>query len=140
MGVKERWARTKPIRGSQEEVLRSVLAILRADKRIEIAYLFGSRTKEEAPEGSDIDIAIFTSKDVTWDDYYRIYGDLTKALHSDRVDLVWLNRADPLLKFAVIKEGMVLFYRDPDALNDFELKAKKEFYDHVIYLKKHRSA
>lgn len=86
-----------------------------------------------------MDVAIYTSRDFTWDDYFRLYGELTKALHSDRLDLAWLNKSEPILAFEVIKTGKVLFYRNADVLNDFELMAKKRYYDHVLYLKKRRA-
>jgi hypothetical protein len=38
----------------------------------------------------------------------------------------------------VIKTGKSLFYGNVDELNSYELKARKNFYDYAIYLKKHR--
>lgn len=142
MGVKERWRGTKEIRFSTDEAVALILPILQREHHVLAAYLFGSRAKEEgcdkAKRDADMDIAIHTARDFSWEDYYRLYGELTKALHSDRLDLVWLNKAEPIIAFEVIKTGKVLFYRDADALNEFELMAKKRYYDHVLYLKKRR--
>ncbi len=67
-----------------------------------------------------------------------LYGAVTKQLKSDRLDLVWMNTAEPILAFEVIKNGKVLFYRNVDELNEFESRVKKIYYDHVLYLKKRR--
>ena len=138
MAIKERWNRTKPIRVSTEEAIKLIISELQTDSRILIAYLFGSRAVKKDDLSSDIDIAIYTSRDFSWQDYYLLYGSLTKAIHSDRLDLIWLNKAEPILIFDIIKYGKVLFFKDPDTLNDFELKGKKRYYDYCLYLNKHR--
>jgi len=135
MSVKERWKGTTPIRYAPLEIKALLERLLKSDERIEIAYIFGSRAKKDSPL-SDIDIAIYTSKDFLWEDYYLLYGECTKTLHSDRLDLVWLNKTEPILGFMVIKTGKVLFSRDEETLNDFEVKAKKRYYDYQLYLKK----
>lgn len=137
MAVRERWQKTRPIKLAAEKAIPLILPFLEKDHRILTAYLFGSRTKK-AYQFSDMDVAFYTSKDFSWSDYYSLYGELSKALSSDRLDLVWLNEADAILCFEVIKYGRVLIYRDADMLNDFELKNKKRYYDYALYLSKHR--
>ncbi len=137
MAVKERREKSRPIKLATEKAISVILPFLESDHRILAAYLFGSRIKK-AGESSDIDIAFYTAGDFSWEDYYLLYGKMSQALGSDRVDLVWLNKADPILSFEVLKYGKVLSYKDADLLNDFELKNKKRYYDYVLYLKKHR--
>ena len=138
MSVKERWIRTKPLEYGTEDAISLLLPLLKSDERIVAAYLFGSRASEEESLSSDIDIAVFTSDDFSWENYYTLYGELTKKLRSDRIDVVWLNKAEPILSFEVVKSGRVLFFHDADMLNEFELKAKKKYYDYILYLNKHR--
>lgn len=139
MSIKQRWQGTKPINISTEEALDRVLPFLKKDRRILICYLFGSRVASEMSH-SDLDIAIYTSSDFTWQDYYLLYGEITRALHSDRVDIVWLNRAEPILSFEIITQGKTVYHVDDDLLNEFEIKTKKSFYDYKLYLKRRRSA
>jgi hypothetical protein len=136
MGIKEKWKKTRPITLTLNEIERELKALAKQDKKILIIYLFGSRVKEEAKPDSDIDIAIFTTPDYTTEDYLEFVGKIQDVLRSDRFDLVWLNRANPVIKFYTIKEGKVIFYSDEDVLNDFELKSKKEFWDYKLYLSK----
>jgi len=115
-----------------------VLPVLREDQRIHIVYLFGSRMKSEYDERSDVDIAFYADEQFTWDDYYRLYGDVTKKLRSNRIDLLWLNKADCIMKFQVIKSGKVVYYSDAESLNAFEQRSKQLFFDYRHYLAKHR--
>jgi len=137
MSVKERWIKARPIKFTTEKAVSLILPFLEHDSRISVAYLFGSRVNKP-DHSSDIDIAFCTSDKFSWEDYYILYGDLAKTLSSDRIDLVWLNGADPILTFEVIKYGKVLICKDPDILNDFELMSKKRYYDYALYLNKHR--
>lgn len=138
MSVKERWKGTGEIKLSTDEAISLMLSVLKTDHRISIVYLFGSRVTKKDDPSSDIDIAIYTSNDFSWQDYYLLYGELTKRLHSDRLDLVWLNKAEPILIFDIIKNGKVLFFNNADILNDFEMKARGRYYDYILYLNKHR--
>lgn len=138
MSIKQKWHRAKPLRLQTEEALSKIIPLFQSDNRILIVYLFGSRSRKTDLEHSDIDLAFYTTLKFHWNDYYLLYSEVTKTLHSDRVDLVWLNHAEPVLSFEVIKSSKVVFCRDPDLLNDYELKTKKRYYDYVIYLRKHR--
>ncbi|MEF3167829.1 MAG: nucleotidyltransferase domain-containing protein [Deltaproteobacteria bacterium] len=138
MSVRERWKGTRRIAFGTEKSIALILPILKADHRILHAYIFGSRASKRNDMSSDIDIAIYTTRDFSWQDYYLVHGKITQKLRSDRLDLAWLNMADPILCFEIIKNGKVLFYRDADKLNDFEWISKKKYYDYVIYLKRHK--
>ena len=138
MSVKERWSGTKQIVIQSDELISLLLPSLKSDGNILISYLFGSRTSSAQISTSDIDLAIYTSNSFLWENYYILYGNLTQKLHSDRLDLVWMNKAEPILNFEIIKTGRVLFYTDAVLLNNFELKTKKIFYDYSFYLHKHQ--
>ena len=79
------------------------------------AYIFGSVATKSSNKFSDIDIAIFTDiKKIDNKEYrygYRaeVLADLMNILHTDKVDLVILNSAPPLLKHRVFYYGE-LFY------------------------------
>ncbi|MDF2953261.1 MAG: putative nucleotidyltransferase [Thermodesulfobacterium sp.] len=136
MMVKEKWKKTKPLKFSTKEAVNKFLEIVSKDRKILVAYLFGSRAKETENLDSDIDFAIYTSIDFSFEDYLLLRSDLSLILKTDRFNLLWMNVADPIIKFAIIKEGKCIFHRDDEILNMFEMKIRKEFYDYCIRQKK----
>jgi predicted nucleotidyltransferase len=138
MGIKERWKDTRKILLRSTQATGLLLPVIKKDSRIIACYLFGSRASKRETPDSDIDIAIYTSRDFTWDNYYLLYGELSRKLKSDRLDLIWLNQAEPIICFEVLKSGKLIFFRDVDEVNELELKIRKRYYDYILYLMKHR--
>ena len=60
---------------------------------------FGSRAAGVGHADSDGDLAIYTTDDYEWDDLFALRGTLTGLLHTERLDLVWLNHAKAGLAF-----------------------------------------
>lgn len=96
------------------------------------AYLFGSVAKGHPGPLSDYDFAVHLEPGLTSEQKFRYKLDLitrlTKALRQDNVDVVLLNDAPPLLAHRILKEGIVLFCRDPRA------RVRKEFELLTAYL------
>lgn len=137
MSVKSRCSGAKPLKMPTAEAVAALLPLLKSDKNIIGVYLFGSRASDLSNNNSDIDVAFYTGNGFTWDAYYKLYGEVTLKLRSDMIDLVWLNAADQILAFQAIKYGRILYCADAQALNEFELKQKKSFYDYALYLNAH---
>jgi len=138
MAVKEKWKDTLPLSYSTDEAVNRIISIAQQTPSVQILYLFGSRVAGWEHHDSDIDFAFYTDKEFLWEDYYVLRSRLTSSLRTDRVNFVWLNKSDAIFVFEVITSGRVIYYKDADQLNDFELKAKKNFYDYRFYLEKHR--
>ncbi len=107
-------------------------------EEIKIVYLFGSYATGEERKTSDIDIAIFAPK-LMLDGYLKLWAKVTGLLGTERIDLVTLSDKPATFRYQVIKEGKVIYCRDEDLLNDFELKTWQSYMDskHLrkIYLK-----
>lgn len=79
---------------------------------VRLAYLFGSRARGAEREDSDYDIAVlFGREGVTVVDEVGLSLEVARALRvpADRVDLVSLDSADPLLVARVLKEGVPIY-------------------------------
>lgn len=138
MAVKEKWKGTRPLTISTEEAVDRALDVIREIRKVLVFYLFGSRATGGATSESDIDFAFLSSKDFSWEEYYSLRGRLSGVLGTDRFNLLWLNKADPIITFEVIAMGRPLYFKDPETLNDFELRAKKRYYDYKNYLERRR--
>jgi uncharacterized protein len=119
------------------ERLRSALA-----PRPEIleAYLFGSRARDEAQTHSDVDVAVFVDPGQARDEGYgyeaTLATDLMRALATNRIDVVLLNRAPPLLYHRVLRDGIRVLARDLAATTSREGRALSRYCDYVPQLAK----
>jgi hypothetical protein len=107
-----------------------LITFFRSEKRVTVAYLFGSRARKIQTPESDIDIAVLLSE--TPKKMLQYYLHLTSRLSriiGNEVDLVILNDSPPLLKHQVIKYGRILYLRDEEARIAFEARAQSEYLD-----------
>jgi predicted nucleotidyltransferase len=82
---------------------------------VELVVLFGSTVTGRTHKHSDIDVAVF--------------GILAPRIGGDRLDLVDLRRAGPLLSMNVARTGRVLYERDPGAWRRFQSLASRRYCD-----------
>lgn len=105
-----------------------------------IAYLFGSEAKGKSGLLSDIDVALFISKDIDKSERFDLRLRLSNKLSSimnKRVDLVVLNDSPVQLSYEIIKHGKVIFCRDKSMRVDFETDILSRYLDRRYYDKRH---
>lgn len=98
--------------------------------RITLLILFGSRAKAEADIKSDLDIGVlFKNNDFTAEQEMALFYELVRLFQTDRVDLVVLNRANPLLMKEVAIFGTPLYEEKRGIFDEFQIKAIKRYLD-----------
>jgi predicted nucleotidyltransferase len=109
-----------------------------------LAYLFGSHARGRAWAHSDVDVAVlldgYPDADRCFEMRLEIIGGLMELFHTDDVDVLILNQAPPALRYAVLRDGIVLFCRDRQAMIEFRLRALNEYLDFKPILKRHARA
>jgi hypothetical protein len=104
------------------------------------AYLFGSRAHDRAQLRSDTDIAVYLDLERTPSAPFgyaaELATELISLLHDNRVDVVVLNRAGPLLYHRVLRDGVRLVSRDLAATTSREGRALSRYCDWVPHLRK----
>ncbi|KJS18688.1 MAG: DNA polymerase beta [Clostridiaceae bacterium BRH_c20a] len=116
------------------DLQESVRIYLQKQPEIVFAYLFGSYIKGSLGPDSDIDIAIYIdSPNLKIEKYLEIKNGLTDICERD-VDLVILNEAQPLIKYKVYQDGVILFSRSPKLLSNFQVRTLFEYEDIKNYL------
>ncbi|MEK7079248.1 MAG: nucleotidyltransferase domain-containing protein [Patescibacteria group bacterium] len=97
------------------EMIQSIVDILQEYPEIKYAYLFGSQVGENAVPLSDIDIAVYVVPKAKPDFLLEVYAKLSPVLKKNDIDLIDLAdpTLSPLLKYNVVKEGLLLFEREP---------------------------
>ena len=101
------------------ETLKRKLASF-SEKREEImfAYLFGSFVRGQTTPLSDMDIAVSVNQEKIRGAHYpygyeaHLTSCLMSALESNRIDLVLLNEAPPLLRYQIFMQGVLVYSRD----------------------------
>lgn len=114
----------------QKEDIEALKKVFEDDERILAAYLFGSKARENDVKGSDIDIAVLLSSipEDLLDYYLHLLNKLSEIL-GDKLDLIILNTAPPLLKHQVIKRGKLIYARSQRSRIIFEAFAQCEYLD-----------
>ena len=122
MAIPERWRGMRPLPADIADRL-SRLADLFRRRGVRLAYVFGSAARGGAAD--DVDLAVLMREGST----LSLFADVARALETDRIDLVDLAYASPLLRFSVARDGRVLFRESAEAENEFELAAIREYRD-----------
>ncbi len=104
------------------------------------AYLFGSHARGEAAAHSDLDLAVYVDRERLPPAPYgyaaALTGDLMSGLGVDRLDVVVLNDAPPLLYHRVLRDGERLLSRDLAATTTREGRALSRYCDYREQLRK----
>lgn len=108
--------------------------ILKEDQVI-LAYLFGSEAKGLSHKESDIDIAVLFGREVNPKDYLEREGKLieffSEIYSGKEINIVNLNIASPLLKQAVILEGISLYIKSETEKILFQIRTLHEYEEYV---------
>ena len=102
--------------------------------QIDFAYLFGSMAKGKERNDSDIDIAIKFKDNYSDIEDIIIRGEIIdngKKYFDREIDIVSLNKAPILLKYEVVKAGIVI--KDSDNRASFESLVLREYFDFKYY-------
>ena len=106
--------------------------------------LFGSREKNEPlHQESDFDVCYIADKSLDFTTETYLITDLITFFHSDKVDICNFRRADPLLKYLIMKDYKALYVKLGYSLAPVEVYAEHTYHDNKrifearhLYLKK----
>jgi predicted nucleotidyltransferase len=112
------------IRTNKLDKLKDILSqVLSRSQDVLFAYLFGSHITGIITESSDMDIAVYLDKKhADIDDFLSLHSALSRALKTDKIDLVILNNANNLILLdSIVRHGILVIDRDKDRREEFEL-------------------
>ena len=102
-----------------------VLKRLKKIPEVQAVYLFGSYAKNKHRPVSDIDIAVLLYP-------FTKESEAEAGANSNRmVQVSIFNRLPPFLKWDIVKNGKKLFVRDKEIVRELEIRAIKEYHEHV---------
>jgi predicted nucleotidyltransferase len=99
------------------EQIKGKLAPLFDEEGLQLVLLFGSVASGKEYRESDIDLGFLFNKPI---DILDLTNRVIRLLRTDRVDVIDLSRASPLLKYSAIRHGKLLFEQTPGLFNIFQ--------------------
>ncbi len=122
------------------ELLKQLRMVFEAFNEIKLVYFFGSRANGAAGPLSDYDFAVYldeTDQEKLFELKLKLLKELSRILTTDSIDLIILNNAEsPELKYNIIKNGQLLFEREPYRII-LEPRILNEYFDFHYMLKKY---
>lgn len=132
-----------PKRFTRADVLESLPAIEEAMKRrsARLCYLLGSTLEDRMTPLSDVDFAILPDPSQLdfVEKYTSLYDDLCRIFHADNIDVILLQEAPPLLQWATIRDGLLLYAVDEATRIAFVEDAIFQYHDVQRLLAEHGS-
>ena len=124
--------------GTVERVLREFFAAQPGE--IIAAYLFGSVARGTAAARSDVDLAVLyaAAPPATLEGLPLDLESRIEQLVSRPAQVIVLNTAPAGLVHRVLRDGVLLLDRDPNARIRFEVRARNEFFDLQPVLARYR--
>ncbi|HUP01456.1 MAG TPA: nucleotidyltransferase domain-containing protein [Gemmatimonadota bacterium] len=124
MGNRERWKRMPEL---PPDIERSIdrLHPLFEERNVLLAYLFGSLSRDEDRAPQDLDLAILRRDDAV----YRLRAEIADRVGSQRLDLVDLATASPVLRFEIVRTGRLVYEADSLVTERFELETIRLYRD-----------
>lgn len=122
MSIPERWTRFSKLPPNIGRKLTQLIPLFEKENVL-LAYLFGSLSRGQA--GHDIDLAILAQSEPA----FRLRAAITNCLETERVDLVDLQRASPVLRFEILRTGQLLYTADQALSERFELATLRLYRD-----------
>mgnify|MGYP003393919517 CR=1 FL=1 len=108
---------------TQEEIIKKY--------DLKLLLLFGSRARGDARKDSDTDIAFFGNKRLDLKEKSMLMMDLTSFLRTDKIDIVDLREASPLIFYAITRDGKILYAHDMMFFYEIRTYAYKRYIETV---------
>ena len=125
------------IQGVSDELMTAtgigpVIRELRNRENIIAVILFGSVARDKAGPLSDIDLCIVTSREISGSEKHDLlsYG-------SRKIEVSLFYDLPLPIRFRVIREGKLLFCRDPLTLHRIVAKTVRQYLDNASLVRKH---
>ena len=93
---------------------------------IQLIVLFGSTATGKVHRESDLDLGILADEPL---DTIAVTSELIRLLHLNQIDVVDLRRVNPLLAREIVRQGVVLYERDPGGFAQFVSLTIRRYVD-----------
>jgi predicted nucleotidyltransferase len=117
----------------KEALISRLAEFFKSGEYVELAYLFGSTAEGKEGPLSDIDIGVYLSSKLTKGERIKkrleFTAELADLLKTDKIDLIIMNDASPVISFEIIKPNIPVFIKDEDLKLDVEQEIMSRYLD-----------
>jgi uncharacterized protein len=96
---------------------------------LSLVLLFGSQATSKIHAHSDFDVAYLSEKPLDLMDESRLICDLMPVFRSDKVDIVNLKKAPPLLMKRIFDQHQILFCEDNAQYFNYQMYALRRYLE-----------
>lgn len=96
---------------------------------LKMVLLFGSQVNGLLHQESDIDIAFLPMDKLTFGQECRLNYQFTEIFHNEKVDTTNLQKAPPLLMKQIIDNCQMLYQKEDDVFDKFEVYALQRYQE-----------
>jgi len=96
--------------------------------QLKLVVLYGSQATGKAKSNSDIDIAILGERRIDFDKHIELINEFTSLFQTDEVDVKLLHDTNPLFRYQVMRDGILLYGKDYD-FSSFRAYAFRDYMD-----------
>lgn len=115
-----------------KEQLEKIIDVLKSLPEIKLAYFFGSKARGDGGQLSDYDFAFYIgekNKEKLFKIKFSLRDKISRLLGTDKIDVVILDMTEsPELKYSIIKEGKLIYEKEPYRVL-LEPKILNEYFD-----------
>lgn len=97
-----------------------------------LVYLFGSILRGET--GEDVDLAVLMKEG----GQEGLREKIVEGLGTERIDLLGLGKTSPVIRFEVLRTGVLIYKEGDEVENAFELSVLREYKDTAHMRKRQR--
>lgn len=101
---------------------------------LSLVILYGSHAKGTAKKESDIDIAVLGLKPIKFKKLTDLNNEFADIFGMKEIDVKSLHRIDPLFRFQVMRDGVLLYGKSRD-FNSFRAYAFRDYFDSQDFLR-----
>lgn len=116
----------------KDEVLKKLEALLTAEKRVVLAYVFGSFTRRNNVR--DMDVAVYAVPALSFNEFLDLGGRVELELGFS-VDVVQLQDLNPAFRIKVLRHGLPVVIKDKRLSYVLMAQANAEIHDLAMCLK-----
>ncbi|MBM4330466.1 MAG: nucleotidyltransferase domain-containing protein [Deltaproteobacteria bacterium] len=119
------------------EKIPGMVEALQACEDVVALFFFGGLSRGELKPLSDLDFALLLKangdRGKMFDRHLELVGIIAKELGTDEFDLIILNTAPLRFAHQILRNGKIIFVKDPQQLGDFQEYVVKKYLDFLYY-------